>query len=72
MCFRLIGSTYNIAFFVSVKYCMNFIPVIKRVIHSNDRFDISELSKKLLHFFLLGHKLFFVRNPLILTASAFL
>ena len=84
MCFRfgfhrnhfmgslLINTGDDLAISFSGKYCMNFISIIKGIIHSNDWFYICKLSKKLLHPFLLGGKLFFIRNTLILAASAFL
>ena len=67
----LIGSADYISFFISVKYSMYFISIIKRIIHSNNRFHIAIFLQKLIHIFLFDFNLLCIRDSLILTTATF-
>ena len=68
----LINAGDHISFPVTAKRRMNFISVIIRIFHSDDRFNFTEFFQKAFCNFLFLAKLILIRYSLVTTAAAFL
>ena len=68
----LIDAGDHISFPVTAKRRMNFISVIIRIFHSDDRFNFTEFFQKAFCNFLFLAKLILIGYSLVTTAAAFL